>query len=239
MTTSLPRFLRLLFTVFEIVIVVGTLLLLSTLVIFRVTRTWDYSCAIGRVGLTINPAVYHLDSTTSKHVAVSVDDLSGRVLIRPAGTGSFFSGLFLPLFGSILCKSLMSVCLCDLLRRLFRGVERRDVFSAAEIRNIRKMGALIVALAVVSAILGHWSRNYSWEFVNKNITAQGALGIQLHQQPSNIQGALLDISGNDPLLLGSNWTIDFRGILLGLVLIGLSEALRQGLALREENELTV
>ncbi|HZS27994.1 MAG TPA: DUF2975 domain-containing protein [Candidatus Angelobacter sp.] len=252
---SLPKFLKWLFGAFEITVAVWAIVNLARLaIVVYGTNTHSESWwSLGGIGFRIDSSAYHLVSPTINPSALSIRDVFGSVGIKFSEAGPLIRSLFWPLIGVLLSKTLAIVALCDLLRRMFRSVERREVFSAGNIRNLQKIGVLIIALTVAIAF---FERSYgvrTVEFINKNITVQGTVAIEIRLQPPHgmtagnywIHGFLVRID-EDQLVFGFArhrdfflLTFDPRGIFLGLVLIGLGEALRQGLALKEENELTV
>jgi hypothetical protein len=238
------KYLKWLFSILEIVVAIWAMNVLYNLV--RGPGAWP----ISGIGLRIDPSTYHLSSATIKPDHMSVGEVFGTVFVRGKEAAPLRRSLTGPLCGVILCKTLVMLVLCDLFRKMFRSIERREVFSTGSTRGIYKAGLLIIALTVACAFLEGSCGNRIVTFIDGNIVAQGAMSIQIRLPattgmwfgPYLVHGFLIRVD-EAGAYLGPIQTglvhIDLRGILLGLVLIGLGEALRQGLALREENELTV
>ncbi len=241
---SLPQVLKWTFTILEVILCLSTVQILGSF-IFGTAKHLSGQWVLGFIGLRIDPSAYHLGSSAIPSGALSMHDFFGSLSVNFPEANPYFQHLLWPLGGIIFCKTVTLIALCDLFRRMFRSVARGEVFSSSNIRLLHKVGALIVLLTLAGAGFGHWFGVYTWTFVEKNIELHGAMTIEMRPPPAegmswgaySIHGVYVRIDENQ-LVIGPIW-IDIRPILLGLVLIGLGEALRQGKVLKEESELTV
>jgi hypothetical protein len=249
---SLARSLEWLFTGLEILIGVYMTFVLVALIrgALGLKQTNGGQFVFGNVGLKLDPAVYHLVSPTTRALSVSLDNLFGSVGFQFPAVLPLYRTLLAPLCGIIICRTLVMVVLCELFRRLFRSVVRREVFSHRNMRSVQLSGALVLVLAFTSPLFEHVYASRMISFFNQNVATQGAISIDWRLPPSTGMSAgtfefphdFMARIDDDTIYLGQRkhlFRLDARGLLLGLVLLGLGGALRQGLVLREESELTV
>jgi len=201
---------------------------------------------ISGIGLRLDPAALHLKAPALAGSTVSLENVFASVGVDLTSAGPLIKSLLWPLCGIVVCRVGVMIALCELFRRMFRSVERREVFTVRNIGRVQKIGLLVIGLTLVSALFERTYGGRVWEFVSHNITTEGLATIEQHLPPTQgmsagtffVHGFMINID-EDGVMFGSLIRIDFRGVLLGLGLISFGAALRQGLALKEENELTV
>jgi len=126
---------------------------------------------------------------------------------------------------------LIFFCLCALHRpaRRVRQPRRGEVFNEANLRLVRRIGVSLIAYAVISAGLEIWASHVLGDYFHRHVVltglqaslpfAGGAQTLQYHLSPG-----LITAEG---------------GVLIGLLVLVVAEAFRQGLNLKAENDLTV
>ncbi|HVS52506.1 MAG TPA: DUF2975 domain-containing protein [Opitutaceae bacterium] len=107
---------------------------------------------------------------------------------------------------------------CHMLARLFRNVQRGDIFSDLNLRLIRRAAAIQVACSLLFSAL---SLSQSHELV-AYLAAHTQLKLQAAFSASSIVRHL-----------------DIGGLVTGLVMLTIAEVFRRGLALQTEADLTV
>jgi hypothetical protein len=128
----------------------------------------------------------------------------------------------------ILIEVIFFAALFELLRRLFRNVGRGNSFSAHTVRLVQMVGGLLIAFSFVSSFAeGLFSHAVFAYFANHAVITIS--GSQLHLPAPRY--VMLPRGGGFPF--GS--PLFFSGLLV----LALSEVFRQGLALKNENELTI
>ncbi len=146
---------------------------------------------------------------------VSVQDVEGVVTImHPANAALALAFVRWPFILSLLCTGATSVVLLDLFRRMLRSVAKREVFTTENLRNVYLLGILFIASSVAKLFLAGWLVNRFVAFVELSVPHGKA--------------ALESASDGD----GS-------GIGIGLMILVLAGVFRQGLALKEDNQLTI
>jgi hypothetical protein len=128
----------------------------------------------------------------------------------------------------VLINLIFFAALFDLLRRLFRNVGRGESFTRQNVFLVQIVGASLIVFSLVSAFVERWFVNVMLNYVAQNavITISGT---SLHLPAAH--GVALVSLHNFPF--GS--PVFFSGLLV----LALSEVFRQGLTLKNENDLTV
>jgi hypothetical protein len=246
------RFLQWLFTALEVMIASWTTFALVALIrgSLGLKETTGGQFWLGNVGLKLNPEAYHLTSPTMASLTVALDNLFGSIGFKFPAVLPLYRSLLPSLCGIILGRMLVMLILCELFRRLFKSVARREVFSLRNMRGIQIGGVLILLLTLAGPLFERVYAARMIAFFNRNVATQGALAIDWRLPPSTgISAGTYTLPHNfmariddDMILFGRGayiFRFDVHGLLLGLVLVGLGAAFRQGLTLREESELTV
>jgi hypothetical protein len=153
------------------------------------------------------------DDTKDSVHGISIRGTEGVLTItQPGEAARALRFVRWPFILSIMCTGGTCVALLDLFRRMLRSVERHEVFTAGNIRNVYWIGFILIASSIAKHVLVGW-------LVSRTIAFVTAL------QP---QAALESSNGMEPF-----------GIATGLMILAFAEILRQGLALKEENQLTI
>ena len=135
-------------------------------------------------------------------------------IMRPADAARALEYVRWPFILGILCTGATSVVILDLFRRMLGSVAKREVFTAENIRNVNRLGLLFIGASIAKLLLTGWLVTRFVAFV-----------------------ALSQMHGS--AALKSFFEGDGSGIGIGLMIIVLAEVFRQGLALKEENQLTI
>ena len=120
--------------------------------------------------------------------------------------------------------------LFDLVRRLFRNVERGESFTERNVYLVHKLGTAVIVFTLFSAAATSWCNYALLTYLEQNATVQG-LKMAFALAPG--------LSGFTFSAVHFGVHLDVWGILTGLLILSLGEVFRQGLALEKENELTV
>jgi hypothetical protein len=128
----------------------------------------------------------------------------------------------------ILMNTIFFALLFDLLRRLFRNVGRGDSFTPQSIRLVQYLGGSLLVFSVVSAFAEHWF-------------GQAAFAYLANHTVITVSGTALHIPAMSATLFPHLHVLPFGSPVFysGLLVLALSEVFRQGLALKNENDLTV
>ena len=124
-----------------------------------------------------------------------------------------------------LLHALFAALLFELLRRLFRNVGRGESFTRQTVQLVQIVGLSLVVFSIVSALAESWFIHASYPYLVSHalLTVEGK---QLH----------LPALGGHPFPHSSGGSPIFFS---GLLVLALSEVFRQGLALKDEHDLTV
>jgi hypothetical protein len=146
---------------------------------------------------------------------VVVQDAEGTVtIVNPSDASRALEFVRWPFMLGLVCTGVTGVAILDLFRRMLRSVTRREVFTAGNIRNVNRLGILFIASSVARLLLAGWLVNRLAAFVALNWP-----------------------QGNVALKSFSNG--DGSGIGIGLMILVLAGVFRQGLALKEDSDLTI
>lgn len=127
------------------------------------------------------------------------------------------------LFPSLFFTYLLWLAVSDLLWRLSRNVERGEVFVDANLKLLRWLGLAVMVSSPLLWIARGWEKLRLQEFVLEHVRFEG-----LHLAASD--------TGMTTLLLYSPFNMS---VLTGLLIFVVAEVFRQGLALKQEADLTV
>jgi len=118
--------------------------------------------------------------------------------------------------------------LFDLLRRLFRNVGRGNSFTPQTIRLVQYVGFTLLVFSVVSAFAEHWFGEAAFAYLARHtvITVSGT-ALRLPDMGMTLFPRFSVLPFGSPVFYS------------GLLVLALSEVFRQGLVLKNENDLTV
>ena len=153
--------------------------------------------------------------------------LRGSVILSAEKAGGFVEVLKHWGLPMILMNTIFFAVLFDLLRRLFRNVGRGDSFTLQSVRLVQILGGWLILFSLVSAFAEHWFGEAAFAYLAQHTTVTIS-GTALHLP--TLHNSILPHVG---FPFGS--PIFFSGLLV----LALSEVFRQGLALKNEHDLTV
>jgi len=222
-----------LFGVLEIVLLIAVVLLsFLILALPRISNHSDLELLVGEVGLRPESGALALQTDGARSGSISITNLRGTVLAKNSFDNKGLLALArwhtLPM---IIFYAVFAILLLDMLRRLFRNFERGESFTNRSVLLVHKIGLTIIAFTILSTLVMMWLDQAVATYLEQHATIQGLnMTFTTPYQPGIT------------LKLGSGY-VDFNliwvGILVGLLVVSLGEVLRQGLVLKEENELTV
>jgi hypothetical protein len=207
-------------------------------------------CALGAVGVVIAMLIDpHLPPGTHfGPMAVDFAGQPGSIVLQPVGNDSNFTvtafkgtiELFVEKAGGLvevakqyglpvlLINVLFLALLFELLRRLFRNVERRESFTRQSVLLVQIVGLSLMAFSIVSAFAESFFARAVYGYIagHATVTISGA---QVHFPAPHGMGL--------PGLHG--FPFDNPVFFSGLLVLALSEVFRQGVTLKAENDLTV
>lgn len=163
--------------------------------------------------------------TLSNKTAVA-DWMRGNVHVQVNDANGLFEVIKnhgLPL---ALMFTLFYAALFDLLRRVFRNVVRGDSFTRNTLRLVQIVGLALVVFSFVSAAAEGWFYFALTDYLTHHSSAT------LAGSPVPISGKTFDFNDHGDGIFNSLF-------LTGLLVLALSEVFRQGLVLKNENDLTV
>jgi uncharacterized membrane protein YidH (DUF202 family) len=170
------------------------------------------------VRIEMDPGILHLGSTVNAPGKIRFDGTL-HLLLDPANSTKLHmatripGGLLLLLFGIFTCAT------SDLFRRVFRSVERRDVFTLNNVRYLRWIGALIALGGVLMQVTIIWQSTATLAFARSNLAIEGISFLPSHRV--------------------GTWLGPVQAIVLGLIVIVLAEVFNQGVVLKQDSDLTV
>lgn len=112
--------------------------------------------------------------------------------------------------------------LFDLMRRLFRKVEKGDSFTPQTVRLVQTVGFSLIGFSLVSAVAEGFLSSALADFFRTHAVLTGT-------------GLKWVAAGNHEFAL----SFDGSYLLTGLLVLALSEVFRQGLALKNDHDLTI
>lgn len=165
---------------------------------------------------------FHPDMTQVKFTT-----LTGLVSIHESWSGSTAFGTVnrQALIPSIALRYLLWFVVSDLLWRLCRNVERGEVFSDRNLKLLRWLGAAIMVTGILHSLVQTWADRRLGQFVLENMTFEGL--------------KVLSLAGSFWNAVLNALFLTLNSIVTGLLIFVVSEVFRQGLALKQESELTV
>lgn len=221
-TSWLPKFLRWVFGALTVVLGIAALVVV---VVLLVDPKLPGDAHLGPVdvevmGLT-GTMILHNSALAAQLVhggiSVRVDQAAGLLeILKHAG---------LPL---ALLNVLFFMLLFDLMRRLFRNVGRGESFTLPTVRLVQVIGFSLLAFSLISAAAEGWFEYVLLDYFSHHAVLSVS-GTAVHlPQPGSYR---FSIDNSSPFGNSMFFT--------GLLVLALSEVFRQGLALKNENDLTV
>jgi hypothetical protein len=128
----------------------------------------------------------------------------------------------------ILINTIFFAVLFDLLRRLFRNVGRGESFTRQSVYLVQIVGASLIVFSLVSAFAESWFFHAILTYLSQHAVV-------------TVSGTSLRLPAPHGMAIpsGSGFPFGSPVFFSGLLVLALSEVFRQGLALKNENDLTV
>lgn len=182
--------------------------------------------SVGEVSLQPRSGPVQLNSPTARPGSLVLTGLRGPFQADLMSNDmALVSALRWTILPAITVLIVFSWLLCSALRSVCANIERREIFSDTNLRLVRNVGVLLIVFSGVSLLVQFFSGHVMDGYFAQHVTANG----------------LETIAGNPlhfQLELGARFPVE-PGFVMGLLVLLLSQAFRQGLALKTENDLTV
>lgn len=224
--TALPKLFRWVFTALVVIAVLGAV---GVCVAMAVDPKLPPGTHFGplTVDLMGQPGTVALRATNGDS-DFTLTALRGSITLFVAKAGGLIELLKIYGLPLILINLIFFAVLFDLLRRLFRNVGRGESFTRQNVFLVQIVGASLIVFSLVSAFIERWFAHVMLNYVAQNAVVTIS-GTSLHL-PAPHGAAIFSLHG---FPFGS--PVFFSGLLV----LALSEVFRQGLALKNENDLTV
>ena len=229
--SQLPKFFRRLFGLLELLSpIVGVMVCVLILAIPRISEHAELELELGAVGLMPESGALIAQAGDSKAETISIKNLQGTVSVKNPDNGNGLLALArsftLPL---ILAYTGFMTVLFDLMRRLFRNVERGESFTGRSVHLVYTIGMTVIVFTLLSSVATTWHNHAVANYLEQHATVPG-IKMTFTAPPANSV-----IVNSRRFEFQFNW----GGILTGLLVLSLGEVFRQGLALKEDNDLTI
>jgi hypothetical protein len=180
------------------------------------TQNSEVQLAVSDMSLDHGGVTFTFDN---RKLAMTVTEVKGDVPLKDGADGvlTMVKRKILPLG---LADCIFFAVLFDLLRRLFRNVERGDSFTERNIRLVQIVGVALMAFSLASGALDAWASREVARYFVEHVTIPGG---RLH---------VAEAAGQFGLTLDT-------AFFAGLLVLALAEVFRQGLALKKDSELTI
>jgi hypothetical protein len=149
--------------------------------------------------------------------------LKGSLVLFVDKAGGFIEVLKHHGLPVMLIDVLFLATLFELLRRLFRNVGRGESFTRQSMVLVQLIGGSLIVFSFVSYFAENWFATAAYSYLAQHAVLTIS-GTALHLPQT---GHIVVTSGGSPVFFS------------GLLVLALSEVFRQGLALKNENDLTV
>lgn len=223
--TNLPGSLRFLFGVLRVFTVLLAAFWLLALMFGpsiqkRFTDEPKLMVTVGEVLLRVDPATLALESDTAKPGSLAMGDLRGTLQMDLiSNDAKLVSALRWTVFPAMLAFIAFAWMFFGSLRAVCANIERGEVFSERNMRLVNAIGLILIVYSLASMAVGLWGSHVMQGYFTQHVLLKG------FQVGPGAVGFLVP-SG-------------FGGLIAGCMVLVVSEAFRQGLALKTENDLTV
>jgi hypothetical protein len=170
--------------------------------------------SVGPFRMNEDEGAYRATSKDIKPQAIVIDHIEGTVTFkRPENATQILASIKWPFVVTMLCTGCASLAILELLRRMFKSVERGEIFSAANIQNVRAIGFLLVTSSILKFIAVGWLVDRMATYVTQHVAGK--------------------------MTLASTYEGNLSGLGTGFVILALAEVFRQGLRLKEDTQFTI
>lgn len=180
-------------------------------------QPWSNVSYQGLGSLSVEPLSLRADEvarndTPNEVLIQAIEDVV--TIVQPANAARALEFVRWPFIFCLLCTGLTGVAILDLFRRMLGSIAKKEVFTAANIRNVNRLGILFIASSIAKMLLAGWLVHRFIAFV-----------------------ALSQPLGKS--VLESSFEGNGSGVGIGLMILVLAGVFRQGLALKEDSQLTI
>lgn len=221
-TRWLARLLKWVFFAFEILLGIAAIAVIAVLLIDPKLPA-DPGFGTIRVDMMGQPGTFEFRNASFAAILIN----GGLQLRVDNATGLFelVKHLGLPV---VLMSLLFYIAVSDLMRRLFCIVVRGDSFRPQTVRLVQILGLTLIVFSIVSAMAEGWLQYALYAYLAQHATVW-------------VSGTPIHLPHTDTFTYNGGNGSPFGSPLFfsGLLVLALSEVFRQGLALKNENDLTV
>lgn len=233
MATKSPRLvkeLRSLFGAARWLVGVSLLIFIGLFFVSPSKSVW-HPIGMARVPITTQASAFTPKSDSPHQGELHFKSLEGRIAARNFADDSALRPVVRWIdFWSLLVPSLIALAFVDALWRLCRHVENGRIFTAANFGLVRWLGALIIIATLTDCGIQTWSSYYLAHFLQDHVSLDGLTFVA--SRPVTNFATFVE-------LLRAHFTFDLSYLITGLLVLGLASVFQQGLALKEEADLTV
>jgi hypothetical protein len=223
--TNLPRSLFFLLGILRVLTVLFAALWLLTIALAPWIQDWfpdepKLMVTAGEVLLRADPNTLALEIDGASNGSLGLSSLRGTLEMDLLSKNpTLTSALRWTVLPAMLVFLIAAWVTLSSLRCVCANIGRGEVFSEANLRKVRTVGFTLIGYSFAQFLVGLWSSSVMHGYLTQHVTLAG------FQAAPGVVGMLMP-SGFSALVTG------------GLVLV-VSEAFRQGLALKTESELTI
>lgn len=188
----------------------------------------------GSVDFNPDIAAFHADVGPQPKAAdgIRLRALTGTVLVSThAEGGKLIAATRVPVLVNRLTRVLILFAIAHLLWRLCQAVERGEVFSLGNSRLVRWLGVALVVRPIIGLVFETWQRASVARYLEDHVRFDGLRSIVTANDLAWWERAI-----DNAVRYGD---FDFTLFTTGLLVLVLAEVFRRGLALKQENDLTV
>jgi hypothetical protein len=193
-----------------------------------------WTSGLGEMEFKPDSVTLRTDSSPKAKVVegIKLRELSGALLVADKEDGAkLMQATRVPVFVARMARSLILFAIAHLLWRLCQAVERGDVFSPGNYRLVRWLGTALVARPIIGLIAETWQHACVAHYVEDHVWFEGVRPIV----------SASDLGWWEQVVENTvhYGNFDFSLFVTGLLVLALAEVFRRGLALKQENDLTV
>lgn len=233
--TNLPGNLRALFGFLRLLVVLLGLfwffsLTLNPWIQRRFTDDPKLIVSVGEVSLQTSPGPIQLDSNSARPGSLALTGLRGMLQMDLlSGDAALVSALRWTMFPAMAVFVAFSWLLFGALRSVCANIERGEVFSENNLRLLRNVGIIMIGYSVVAFVVQLWASHIMNGYLTEHVAATAAAtGLEFARGMGALKFSLPTGQFPSP-----------GGVVSGCLVLVICEAFRQGLVLKNENDLTV
>ncbi|HUG09664.1 MAG TPA: DUF2975 domain-containing protein [Opitutaceae bacterium] len=223
--TNLPGSLRFLFGLFRTLSALLAVLWLMALVLGPWIQEWfmdepKLMVTVGEVLLKVDPATVAIESDSSKPGSLALSSMRGTLQMDLISKDpDLVSAMRWTMFPAMAIFIGFTWVFFGSLSCLCANIQGGEVFSEKNMRLVNRVGVALIAYSIAGMLAGLWGSYVMQEYFTRHIT-------------------LTDFQAG-PGSLGFLVPSGFGALVTGCLVLVVSEAFRQGLALKTDNELTI